>query len=71
VERIAFEDPEQKTGFILLPDLKWDGVTTENLYLLALVQNRAIKSLRDLRGEHIPLLENILSKGTVSLIKEK
>ena len=23
-ERIVFEDPDSKTGFILLPDMKWD-----------------------------------------------
>jgi m7GpppX diphosphatase len=64
-ERIVFEDPDPKTGFTLVPDFKWKG-DVENLYLLAIVRNRDIKSLRDLKSEHIPLLENILKNGSVS-----
>ncbi|XP_037034086.1 m7GpppX diphosphatase isoform X2 [Bradysia coprophila] len=62
-ERIAFEDPCPDTGFILLPDLKWDGKTSETLYLLALIHQRNVKSLRDLTGDHLPLLRNIRDKG--------
>lgn len=29
-DRIVFEDPSDETGFILLPDLKWDGKTKAN-----------------------------------------
>lgn len=56
------------TGFILLPDLKWDRTDTQNLYLLALVRRRDILSMRDLRKEHLPLLKNILNKGKVSTL---
>lgn len=63
-ERIVFEDDDAESGFVLLPDLKWNGKQTEDLYLLALVRPRGIKSLRDLREEHLPLLKNILNKGT-------
>lgn len=66
-DRIVFEDPSDKTGFILLPDLKWDGKTLEQLYLLALVHPRGIKSLRDLTGEHLPLLRNIKERGTEAI----
>lgn len=69
-DRIVFEDPDPSTGFILLPDLKWDGETLENLYLTAIVHAKDIKSLRDLRGEHLPLLKNILDKVTIA-VKEK
>lgn len=62
-DRIVFEDPSDETGFILLPDLKWDGKTLEQLYLLALVRPRGIKSLRDLTAAHLPLLRNIRQKG--------
>ncbi|KAM8847757.1 m7GpppX diphosphatase [Synchiropus picturatus] len=62
-DRIVFEDPDEKVGFILLPDLKWDQKQTEDLYLIAIAQQRNIKSLRDLRSEHLPLLENILQRG--------
>lgn len=66
-ERIVFEDDDAKTGFVLLPDLKWNGKQTEDLYLLAIVHPKGIKSLRDLRENHLPLLKNILDKGSVSI----
>lgn len=62
-ERIVYEDPSDETGFILLPDLKWDGKTVEQLYLLALIRKRGIKSLRDLTPAHLPLLRNIKDRG--------
>ena len=52
-------------GFILLPDMKWDGKQLENLYLVAIVHRRDVQSLRTLRSEHLPLLRNILHSGTV------
>ncbi|KAI4469778.1 histidine triad hit protein member [Holotrichia oblita] len=69
-DRIVFEDPDPVNGFLLLPDLKWNGTTLDTLYLLAIVNDRHIKSLRDLRGEHIPLLKNIFNKGCKT-IEEK
>ncbi|XP_055902887.1 m7GpppX diphosphatase [Eupeodes corollae] len=62
-ERIVFEDPDPEIGFVLLPDLKWDGRTIEALYLLAIVHKRDIKSLRDLNSSHLPLLKNIRDSG--------
>lgn len=70
VDRIVFEDPDDDLGFVLLPDLKWDGKTQETLYCLAICRQRGIKSLRDLNGGHLALLENILKKGKEA-IKEK
>ncbi|XP_059482530.1 m7GpppX diphosphatase [Neocloeon triangulifer] len=66
-ERIVFEDSDPEKGFILLPDLKWDGTTLQTLYLLVIVRDTGIRSLRDLRGKHIPLLENILSKASETI----
>ena len=66
VERIIFEDPDVENGFILLPDLKWNG-EVDTLYLLGIVHKRDIKSLRDLTEKHLPLLKNIQKKGIVSL----
>lgn len=66
VDRIVFEDTDSETGFVLLPDLKWDGITTNNLYLVAIVHQTGIKSLRDLTSKHIPLLEKVLTQGSVS-----
>lgn len=67
VERIVFEDPSPLTGFVLLPDLKWDGRTRETLYLLAIVHRRGIRSLRDLRATDLPLLRNIRDAGTAAI----
>lgn len=61
-DRIVLEDADPKTGFVLLPDLKWNTKDLESLYLLVIVRQRGIKSIRDLTGEHLPLLKNIHTK---------
>jgi len=58
-EKIIFEDPDKTTGFILLPDMKWDLVTMTSMYLTVIVHRTDIKSIRDLNGSHIPFLVNI------------
>uniref|UniRef100_W8B4G5 m7GpppX diphosphatase n=1 Tax=Ceratitis capitata TaxID=7213 RepID=W8B4G5_CERCA len=58
-DRIVYEDSNPEKGYILLPDLKWDGKTLETLYLLAIVHKHNIKSLRDLNDSHLPLLYNL------------
>ncbi|RVE49925.1 hypothetical protein evm_005393 [Chilo suppressalis] len=62
-ERIIYDNKCEKGGFVLLPDLKWDGLTKETLYLLAIVRQRGIKSLRDLDASHLPLLKKIRDEG--------
>ncbi|PFH45423.1 hypothetical protein AMATHDRAFT_71698 [Amanita thiersii Skay4041] len=47
------------SDFVILPDMKWDLKTMTSLYLVALVRDRTIKSLRDLRKRHVPLLQSI------------
>lgn len=68
LERIVFEDVDPEIGFVLLPDLKWNGSSLDTLYLLAITQIRGIKSLRDLNVDHLPLLKNIQEKGTVNIL---
>ena len=63
VERIIFEDPDPETGFILAPDLKWSGESSSDLYCLAIIRQRGLKSLRDLRASHLPLLRNVREKA--------
>lgn len=70
VDKIIFEDSHKDLGFILVPDLKWDGHTLETLYLQAVVHRRDIKSIRDLTAQHLPLLENIQTQG-IEAIREK
>ncbi|XP_013418826.1 m7GpppX diphosphatase [Lingula anatina] len=69
-ERIVFEDVDPETGFILLPDMKWDCKQVNDLYLVAICHTRGLRSLRDLTRDHLPLLKNILEKGQ-NAIKEK
>ncbi|XP_060645291.1 m7GpppX diphosphatase [Drosophila nasuta] len=68
-ERIVFEDNDPETGFILLPDLKWDGRNVENLYLLGIVRNRGIKSLRDLNASHLPMLRHLREAAKQAILE--
>ncbi|XP_057379100.1 m7GpppX diphosphatase-like [Daphnia carinata] len=69
-DRIVFEDLNPESGFILLPDLKWDCRSTSNLYLTGIVCKKDIKSLRDLTSEHLPLLKNLLEKGSAAITEK-
>jgi m7GpppX diphosphatase len=53
--KLLYSDPD----FLILPDMKWDLKTISSLYLVVLVQDRTIRSLRDLKKSHIPLLKSI------------
>uniref|UniRef100_T1P8I4 m7GpppX diphosphatase n=1 Tax=Musca domestica TaxID=7370 RepID=T1P8I4_MUSDO len=68
-ERIIYEDPDMENGFILLPDLKWDGRNVETLYVLAITHKHDIKSLRDLNASHLPLLRNIRKRSAEAVEK--
>lgn len=64
VDKVIFEDPDLRHGFVLLPDMKWNGTELESLYLVAIAHNRNLKSIRDLNRSHLPLLKNILEQST-------
>ncbi|XP_034399180.1 m7GpppX diphosphatase [Cyclopterus lumpus] len=68
-ERIVYEDPDPEVGFLLLPDFKWDQKQVDDLYLIAIVHQRDIRSLRDLTSEHLPLLQNIFQKGKEAVLQ--
>ncbi|XP_072740730.1 m7GpppX diphosphatase [Ciconia boyciana] len=68
-DRIIHENPDPCNGFVLVPDFKWNQNQLDDLYLIALVQRREIKSLRDLTSEHLPLLRNILQEGKEAIAK--
>ncbi|CAF3138458.1 unnamed protein product [Rotaria socialis] len=65
-ERILLETDQ----FLLLPDIMWDGKSMDSLHLLVLVKSHGIHSIRDLKPEHIPLLESLLEK-TLDFISTK
>lgn len=58
-ENVVHRDEDPATGFVILPDLKWDRHTLPSLYLIAIARDSSIRSLRDLRREHVPLLRKI------------
>ncbi|WWC88369.1 uncharacterized protein L201_003280 [Kwoniella dendrophila CBS 6074] len=68
-ERVLYKT-EDDTGFVILPDLKWDQTSMNALYLTVLVQTHSIKTLRDLTPSHIPLLEDI-KQAVFRTVKEK
>ncbi|KAJ1728596.1 hypothetical protein LPJ61_003951 [Coemansia biformis] len=68
-ERIIYEDPDPELGFVILPDLKWDTTDPASMYLVAIVHQHGIKSLRDLNGSHLPLLKNIRTKAAIGAQK--
>jgi len=51
------------SDFLILPDMKWDLTTLSSLYLVAIVQDRSIRSIRDLRHWHLGLLKAIRSES--------
>lgn len=69
-ESVLYNDSDQKNGFLLLPDLKWDRKSLDSLYFSAIVQRRGIKSIRDLTAEHLPLLENIKRAGCKAIAEK-
>jgi len=73
-----------ENDFILNVDTKWknhpDALTVpreqwyehksvQDLYCLAIVKDGSLKSLRDLRGIHVPMLRNILNQGRETITK--
>ena len=60
----------QDSIFRLIKDRKWRDNNPRNLHLLAIYKKSDLRSIRDLRGNHIPLLDYIAEK-TLTIIKEK
>ncbi|VVU94611.1 Scavenger mRNA decapping enzyme C-term binding [seawater metagenome] len=56
--------------FVLLPDIVWDCININELYYLAISKDKSIKSLRDISGKHIPILQKIQKEG-IAVIKDK
>lgn len=61
LESVIYHDRSHE-GFVLLPDMKWDRVNLENLYLCCIVNRKDISSLRDLNGSHIDWLRKVQLK---------
>lgn len=63
-DRVVCRDDHPDTGFVVVPDMKWTGEQLTDLYCQALVMRRDLTSIRDLSGDHLPLLMNIRDKAT-------
>lgn len=82
-EKVLYSDPDQETGFALLVDFKWKKHPktmfelmelekakrpTNGLYCIAFANaGKTLKSLRDLRAAHLPLLKNIRDSGLAKI----
>lgn len=66
VEGILYQDNE----FIMFPPAKWDMKDMKTFHMLAFVKDFSIRSMRDLNGSHINLLENILNIGSKEIAKK-
>ncbi len=63
-ELTIYEDPDAEIGFILQYGYLWeDRADLDSMVLLCFANKRGIQSLRDLKPEHVPMLENVLEKG--------
>lgn len=65
-ESLIFNDKDPETGFIIVPDSKWDR-TLNTLYVQCIVRKRGIRSIRDLRRKHLPLLKKVYQTA-ISLV---
>lgn len=58
-ETFVHHERNPHTGFVLLPDMKWDRVNLRLLYLIAIVNRGDISSVRDLRGADVDFLQQV------------
>ncbi|ORX76385.1 HIT-like protein [Anaeromyces robustus] len=65
-DSLIFNDKDPETGFIIVPDSKWDR-TLNTLYVQCIVRKRGIRSVRDLRRKHLPLLKKVYETA-ISLV---
>lgn len=64
-DRVVFKDYQEdnkRDSFVVLPDMKWDGINIDSLYLVAIVYREDIRSIRDLKPGDQEWLANIYKK---------
>jgi m7GpppX diphosphatase len=61
---------KDEEGFLLLPDMNWDRLTTSSLRILGLVERRDLMSIRDLKKKHVPWLKRMFA-NIVHAVAEK
>jgi m7GpppX diphosphatase len=68
-DRIIYHDKDPETGFVILPDMKWDG-NSETLYWVAISMKSSILSLRSLNTSHLDFLYK-LRDTSYKLVKKQ
>ncbi|CEP08597.1 hypothetical protein [Parasitella parasitica] len=68
-DRVIYHDRDPDEGFVILPDMKWDGCN-ETLYWVAISMRSDILSLRSLTSQHLGFLKK-LRDTSYRLVKEK
>lgn len=58
-DSVIHTDSDPRNGYVLLPDSKWEKINLGNLHCQAIVQDRTLRSIRDLTSDHLPLLYNL------------
>ncbi|ANZ73113.1 BA75_00287T0 [Komagataella pastoris] len=58
-DKILLRNSDPKTGFVVLPDMKWDGDTLDSLYCVCIVNREDISSVRDLNHSHVSWLKEL------------
>ena len=69
-ENVQYRNEDPKQGFLIAKDYKMNNEEKETLHLLVIVNNRNLRSLRDLTQEDLPMLENIRDES-YKVCKEK
>lgn len=59
---------DESEHFMLVPDSKWDRHDTAVLHCLAIAKDRGLRSLRDLRGQHVPMLRHVLQRASAAIL---
>lgn len=69
-ETFVYHDKDPKLGFVVLPDMKWDRINLDALYLVTIVNRKDISSIRDLNSSHLTFLKNLKNR-IVEVTSEK
>ena len=63
VDNVSYRDNDPTNGFLIVTDYKMQFHKKDTFHLLAIVNRRDLRSLRDQTAKELPLLENIRDKS--------
>lgn len=62
-DRVLYRDTDPRFGFTVVLDYKWNEKQIQELHCLGLASDSRLTCIRDLRGEHVPMLKRMLEEG--------